>query len=94
MAEKNRFSKPVAFNNKNEVDKKILKHVSRRNFSGYVKKLILEDIKARELAKGILNEEEVKKVPVRETVELSISERLEQLKKAGNPARLSNKNVD
>lgn len=94
MAEKNRFSKPVAFNNKNEMDKKILKHVSRRNFSGYVKKLILEDIKSKELAKGILNEEEVKEVTVQETVKLSISERLEQLKKAGNPAKSTNKNID
>jgi hypothetical protein len=47
MGDKNRFSKPVAFNNKNEKDQAILKHVSRRNFSGYVKKLILEDMKAK-----------------------------------------------
>jgi hypothetical protein len=47
MADKNRFSKPVAFNNKNETDQTILKHVSRRNFSGYVKKLILADIESR-----------------------------------------------
>lgn len=93
--EKNRFSKPVAFNKSKPIDQKILMHLKKKkNFSGYVKKLILEDIKAKELAKGILNEEEVKEVPVRETVQLSISERLEQLKKAGNPARLSNKNVD
>lgn len=44
MSEKNRFSKPVAFNKKNEKDQLILKHVNRRNFSGYVKKLILADI--------------------------------------------------
>lgn len=47
MSEKNRFSKPVAFNKKNESDKQILRHVSRRNFSGYVKKLILADIASR-----------------------------------------------
>ena len=51
MAEKNRFSKPVAFNNKNESDQKILKYVKKKNFSGYVKKLILEDIKRKELQK-------------------------------------------
>lgn len=52
MAEKNRFSKPVAFNKTNAEDQKILKHVARRNFSGYVKKLILEDIRRGEAARG------------------------------------------
>lgn len=47
MKEANRFSKPVAFNRSKETDKKILKHVARRNFSGYVKKLILADIAAK-----------------------------------------------
>lgn len=42
---KTKFPKSVSFNLKNEDDKKILKHISRRNFSGYVKKLILADIK-------------------------------------------------
>ena len=37
-----KFSKPVAFNEKNERDRLILKHVKRRNFSGYVKKLLWE----------------------------------------------------
>lgn len=45
---KYQVTKSVCLNEKNEKDKKILKHVSRRNFSGYVKKLILEDIKKRE----------------------------------------------
>lgn len=40
----NRFSKPVAFNKAKPVDQSILKHVSKRNFSGYVKKLILADM--------------------------------------------------
>jgi hypothetical protein len=40
----NRFSKPVAFNHTNEKDQKVLKHVEGKNFSGYVKNLILEDI--------------------------------------------------
>lgn len=52
MAEKNRFSKPVAFNKTNAEDQKILKHVARRNFSGYVKKLILEDIRRGGETKG------------------------------------------
>ena len=40
--------KSVSFNDKNEKDKQMLKHISRRNFSGYVKKLIEQDIKTRE----------------------------------------------
>jgi predicted transglutaminase-like protease len=43
-----KFAKSVSFNEKNETDKAILKHVARRNFSGYVKKLILEDMKVKE----------------------------------------------
>lgn len=54
-----KFAKSVSFNEKNETDKAILKHIARRNFSGYVKKLILEDMKAKELKKQ--KQEEVKK---------------------------------
>lgn len=52
MAVKNRFSKPVAFNHTNEVDQSILQHVEDRNFSGYVKELILADIKAMDRSKA------------------------------------------
>lgn len=94
MAEKNRFSKPVAFNNKNESDQKILKHVKKKNFSGYVKKLILKDIQAKETS----NQEVAIAVEVAEEMKsgetLSAAERLQLLKKAGNPARLTNKNID
>jgi hypothetical protein len=55
-----KFAKSVSFNEKNETDKAILKHVARRNFSGYVKKLILEDMKVREDKKK--KESEVKEV--------------------------------
>src|SRR5688572_3916290 len=44
MGSKNQTTKSVCLNHNNELDKKILKHVSRRNFSGYVKKLILAEI--------------------------------------------------
>lgn len=47
----NRFAKSVSFNSANDEDNKILKHIKKRNFSGYVKKLILEDIKRKELRK-------------------------------------------
>ena len=44
MTEKFKFPKSVSFNKKNPTDQAILKHVARRNFSGYVKKLILADM--------------------------------------------------
>lgn len=43
--------KSVAFNVKNQEEKYLWKHVSRRNFSGYVKRLIAEDIRRREESK-------------------------------------------
>lgn len=51
MSEKNRFSKPVAFNTKNEKDQVILKYVKRRNFSGFAKKAMLEYIEREEQKK-------------------------------------------
>lgn len=43
---KSKFPKSVSFNLKNPNDLRILEHVKRRNFSGYVKNLILHDIEA------------------------------------------------
>lgn len=43
---KNKVIKSVGFNITNPDDAEILKAVKRRNFSGYVKKLLLEDIRA------------------------------------------------
>jgi hypothetical protein len=48
---KNKVIKSVAFNITVEDDVKILKAVKRRNFSGYVKKLILADINHKEQIK-------------------------------------------
>jgi len=53
---KNRFSKSIAFNKTSKVDKQILDYVKRRNFSGYVKKLILADMKETELRKQRRND--------------------------------------
>jgi hypothetical protein len=47
----NKVIKSVSFNVTNEDDQRMLKHFSRRNFSGYVKKLIMKDILEREEAK-------------------------------------------
>lgn len=44
---KNKFPRSVSFNTNNNVDKAILDFVKRRNFSGYVKQLILADMKAK-----------------------------------------------
>lgn len=68
----NRFSKPVAFNR--EKDKAILKHIARKNFSGYVKKLILADMEKTD--KGPTKIPDKKKEPVK----LSVADRLKQSK--------------
>lgn len=47
---KNKFPKSVSFNLKNTTDQAILKHVKKRNFSGYVKKLILADMKENNIS--------------------------------------------
>ncbi|WBL16387.1 hypothetical protein [Sutcliffiella sp. NC1] len=57
----NKKIKSVSFNKKNEKDKKILKHIARRNFSGYVKKLILADIERKEPVKSEVMTEEIEK---------------------------------
>lgn len=53
---KNKFPKSVSFNKNNADDKSILNHVKRRNFSGYVKKLILADM-AQNGAEKLLDDE-------------------------------------
>lgn len=66
----NRFSKPVAFNKTKDDDIKILKHVSRKNFSGYVKKLILSDMQKGEEVTP------VKPIKKKEPIKLSVTDRL------------------
>ena len=58
--------KSVSFNDKNEEDIKMLKHIARRNFSGYVKKLIMADIKLKEQKKAA---EQNKNPPIERRVE-------------------------
>lgn len=86
-----KFAKPVSFNEKNEKDRLMLNHVKRRNFSGYVKKLIWEDMnlvkqekpqnepptQSEKVDKEVVVKEN--KVPVQK--KLTASERIEQLKK-------------
>ncbi|WP_416504638.1 hypothetical protein [Bacillus paranthracis] len=90
-----KFSKPVAFNEKNEKDRLMLQHVKRRNFSGYVKKLIWEAMSLVEIEKEHTKQSEQSKVQVREIKtektltpaapskpksQLTASERIQQLK--------------
>lgn len=55
---KNKFPKSVSFNITNETDVKILKHIKGVNFSGYVKSLILEDMRKREQPLKIVKKNE------------------------------------
>jgi hypothetical protein len=86
--EKNRFSKPVAFNTKNEADKAILNHVKRRNFSGYVKKLIAADMKVRGVVKAEDEDVEVLKIdePKREETAAEKMARLQEMLKQKKPS--------
>ncbi|HDR3493895.1 TPA: hypothetical protein QCN73_005494 [Bacillus wiedmannii] len=89
-----KFSKPVAFNEKNEKDRLMLQHVKRRNFSGYVKKLIWEAMSLAEVEKEHTEQSEQPKterkesaiektpVPAAPTTKIqpTASERIQQLK--------------
>lgn len=76
----NKIIKSVSFNLTNADDDLILKAVKRRNFSGYVKKLILADLKSKsEVAQEICEEVAPEEIP-EETKPLTIAERLELAK--------------
>ncbi|HFJ9472629.1 TPA: hypothetical protein ACGW3J_005334 [Bacillus paranthracis] len=90
-----KFSKPVAFNEKNEKDRLMLQHVKRRNFSGYVKKLIWEAMSLAEVEKEHTKKSEHPKVegteiktekiftpaaPSKPKSQPTASERIQQLK--------------
>ncbi|MCU5181577.1 hypothetical protein [Bacillus toyonensis] len=61
-----KFSKPVAFNEKNEKDRMMLQHVKRRNFSGYVKRLIWEAMSLEKVEKEHTKQSEQPKVEMEE----------------------------
>ncbi|MBO0602766.1 hypothetical protein I2483_13945 [Sporosarcina sp. E16_3] len=50
----NKVIKSVSFNETNPLDALMLKAIKRRNFSGYVKRLIAADIKAKEVTVAIV----------------------------------------
>jgi hypothetical protein len=71
---RNKIVKPVSFNITKQDDAKMLDHVKRRNFSGYIKKLIWQDIKSQE-EKNAENEPLLKPSEV-----LTTAQRLQQAK--------------
>ena len=81
MANNNRFSKPVAFNTKNESDNTILEYCKKRNFSGFAKKAMLHYIEhmkqEKPVSKPVAKKEPVKLTPVQKP---KASERIERMK--------------
>jgi hypothetical protein len=80
----NKFTKSVSFNTTNKEDEIMLKALKRRNFSGYVKKLIMADIQAKQLVKELIDEETPKVDEVIKSIksEKEVPEsKIEQLKK-------------
>ncbi|MGE6488481.1 hypothetical protein [Paenisporosarcina sp. NPDC076898] len=80
---KNKVIKSVSFNITNETDAKILKAIKRRNFSGYVKKLLLADILIRE-TEAILAQTNLAETT---SVKESSSDRLAKLKEQNKKSR-------
>jgi muramoyltetrapeptide carboxypeptidase LdcA involved in peptidoglycan recycling len=81
----NKIIKSVSFNVTNSEDKKMLEHLKRRNFSGYVKKLIMGEIESKTETETTKKEPKIAEV-FNEEKKLTAAERLEQLKKERNSA--------
>jgi hypothetical protein len=86
---KNKVIKSVGFNVTNPDDAEILKAIKRRNFSRYVKKLLLEDIREGneqtaqiEPIEGI-QEAPKKEEPQTESAAQKMARMREQMKRAG-----------
>jgi bifunctional N-acetylglucosamine-1-phosphate-uridyltransferase/glucosamine-1-phosphate-acetyltransferase GlmU-like protein len=89
-----KIPKSVGFNTKNERDRKLLKHVARRNFSGYVKNLIEADMKSKGVwdttVSKVQNEPEVQVTKVNQKEQLAVESKQtlanlkQQLKRPGN----------
>lgn len=55
---KNKVVKPVSFNVTRQQDVKMLEYLDAKNFSGYVKELILADMQKKEAALKIVHKSE------------------------------------
>lgn len=72
----NKVVKPVSFNVTRPQDAEMLKFVARKNFSGYVKKLIIADLVSRKPA-AEAEEEKTEVIPTKETP----AQRIERIKR-------------
>ena len=79
--------KPVAFNDRHADEAAMLKHVRRKNFSGYVKKLIGEDMKAKTAPLDVQIEDVSDAVPKEMIHKPTSAERLERLKSPKPPLK-------
>ena len=70
----NKVIKSVSFNQTVSDDKAMLKHFSRKNFSGYVKKLIMQDMKEKGFEPKVEVEPEKVVIP-------TAREQIDQMKK-------------
>lgn len=90
----NKVIKSVSFNVTNKEDEIMLKAIKKRNFSGYVKKLIMADLDAKRVAKETILKPVVEvfaEVEVEEKVNSieELKKRSLQNKKRQNPSQMS-----
>lgn len=83
--------KTTSFNDRNPNEAAMLKHVKRKNYSGYVKRLIWEDMQRKDAQPDQEVDEcapEMESAPMPEK-EMSAAERLERLKSKPKPPLMS-----
>lgn len=84
MTNNNKVIKSVSFNKTNQDEKRILDAVRRRNFSKYVKKLLLDDINKKQMAKSPTQPtEQCTHETHKESKPLTTAEQLSMLKRKG-----------
>lgn len=92
LSNPNKIVKSVAFNKTNPDDARILKAISRRNFSGFVKKLILEYLNEKEKHKTFDQqktqtiEEQIEEIQTPQTAAERLEKMKTQIKKTDIPA--------
>lgn len=94
MAQPNKVIKSVSFNKNKPEDVRLLKAISRRNFSGFVKKLILAHLEEKgrekptvsEIKPTIAEEEPEQVVRIQPTAEEKLESMKNQIKKTDNTA--------
>ncbi|MHC8516758.1 hypothetical protein [Sporosarcina sp. ITBMC105] len=81
----NKVIKSVSFNVKNPLDALMLSAIKRRNFSGYVKRLIAADINAGTKPQEAREapQEDAPATPTQSSAEITAQHKLAQLKRDG-----------